>query len=124
MTRYYESDMLLLDDGKQYGFYIVDAVQGDEHKGKPTMQLKLRVLDNGGEFDGQEIPVRFFDFMINKLCSVLGFEKKTEDGKAFYEVDGRDFVGREFCCVNRHRLFRDTTYNQLDLATFEEYVPF
>ena len=125
MTKFYESNDIVLDDGKEYGFHVEDATEGDEHKGKPTMQMKLRVIDKDGELDGQVIQMRFFAFMVNKLAATFGFERKNDGGKLYFEVDGCDFIGKEFAAVNNHNKppGGEKTFNQLDLKSFKSLEP-
>ena len=128
MTRYYSSENILLADGVKYGFHVTDAKEGDEFNGKPTMVLTLRVTNEDNEFTNKVIEFRFFTFMINKLCGVLGFERKNDAGRFYFDADPRDFIAKEFECVNRHQLSKDKTktFNQLDISTMasEDDTPF
>lgn len=126
MTKWEDSEDILLPDDARFVYRILGAVEGRDNKGKPCMDLDL-VVETKGDFCGVTISLKFFQWMVPKLCKAIGLQRFDPGGRPpYYDADGRDFVRKKFSAVSRQRKTDKGTYNGIDIHSLEpvDDIPF
>lgn len=111
MPRFDENEFVLVAPGK-YRMKIAEAYSTIAKSGKDAMKVKFVIADPG-EFEGTTIEKVLPAWMVCKLASALGIEKKEEGGKSYYDVDGCDLEGRHVMANLTHREYQGKSYNEI-----------